>query len=230
LRVVLVDDHLLFLEVLASALTRAGLDVVGRAGRGDRAIEVVTELSPDLVLLDLTLPDRSGKDVGVQILSSMPHVRVVALSGIEDPALSVELRGAGFHGYLSKKSRIDQLVAELAGVEQGGAWPMMSTATRPRRVPAGPALDHLTDREWEVLQLLTEGLSGKAIAERLGVATNTARSHIQNILVKLQVHSRLEAVVIATGRRPDVWTDARPKHADGLVNLSTVGGSSVVGG
>ena len=182
------------------ALARSGLSIVGSANTGAEAIELVDALRPDLVLLDLRLPDMTGIDVGKEILARAPEVRVIALSATEEPSTVRALRRAGFHGFLPKTTRVDHVIAVARSTHRAGVWPSTPAPRQreaDRRTPRG-----LTPRENEVLDLLIEGCSAPQIATRLGIATNTARSHIQNILAKLQVHTRLEAIAVATGGRP----------------------------
>jgi two-component system nitrate/nitrite response regulator NarL len=200
-RALIVDDHALFAQAIGSLLEREGFEVVGVVGTGREALESVRRARPDLVLLDLRLPDRSGLDVGMAILDESPSTKLVAVSALNDSASVGDAIRAGFRGYVTKEAGVSHLVRSLEAVVEG-------TTVLPREVGRRPAADpreqqasalvgQLTPREREILQLLSDGATTKAIALRLHIAPNTVRSHVQGLFSKLQVHSRLEAVALA---------------------------------
>jgi NarL family two-component system response regulator LiaR len=206
-RVLIVDDHKLFAEGVRPALRRAGLEVVDPAANGREALEVIRRLPPDLVLVDLGLPDMSGIDLGAEILKGWPRVKVVALTAMRDPRAVQEALKAGFHGYLTKDMPLSHFLKSVVAALEG-------QVIIPHRLAAGAAgarsleeehadlvRDRLTPREFEVLRLLAEGLSTKQMAKLLSLSPNTVRTHVQNILEKFQVGSRLEAVAFATRHR-----------------------------
>jgi DNA-binding NarL/FixJ family response regulator len=212
-RALIVDDHALFAQAIGSMLEREGY-VIDVVGTGQEALEAVQRTHPDLVLLDLDLPDRSGLDVGMAILEESPTTKLLAVSALNDAGSVREAIQAGFHGYVTKASGVDQLVSSLNAVLEGHAVIPSETAgrrgpTEPHDLQALRLAAQLTPREREILQLLADGLTTRAIARRLHIAPNTVRSHVQGLLSKLQVHSRLEAVAFAarhgltepTGRR-----------------------------
>lgn len=200
-RALIVDDHALFAQAIGSMLEREGY-VIDVVGTGQEALEAVQRTHPDLVLLDLDLPDRSGLDVGMAILEESPTTKLLAVSALNDAGSVREAIQAGFHGYVTKASGVDQLVSSLNTVLEGHAVIPSETSgrrgpTEPRDLQALRLAAQLTPREREILQLLADGLTTRAIARRLHIAPNTVRSHVQGLLSKLQVHSRLEAVAFA---------------------------------
>jgi two-component system nitrate/nitrite response regulator NarL len=198
----MIDDHLLFAEAIRLSLVRSGMGDVRIVSRPEDALPAAKEDRPDLVLVDISLPGRSGIAVGSEILQVLPETRVVALTAREDPQTVKEALRAGFHGYLSKRAESTQFRRALDSVLDGHT-------VFPHRLGARTATDkqdaddpdllasQLTTREVEVLQLLAEGASSREISRRLSVSPNTVRTHVQGILTKLQVHSRLEAAAFA---------------------------------
>lgn len=176
--------------------------MIGIVTTADEGLAAARDLRPDLVLVDLGLPDRDGLLLGADILATLPATKVVALTALEDERAVQEALRLGFHGYFTKQTDAEQFKRALASVMDGQT---VSPHRLDRRlVPArGERRDmelmaaQLTVREREVLQLLAEGASSPQIAARLGVSPNTVRTHVQGILSKLQVHSRLEAAAFA---------------------------------
>jgi DNA-binding NarL/FixJ family response regulator len=201
-RALLIEDQSLFAEVLAAALTRAGIEVVGTCSTGGEGLRAAQRLSPDLVLIDVGLPDQSGLVVGMQILDKVEGAKVIALTGQDDPRTVREAISAGFAGFLTKDLSTEDFLAAVRVIQEGKR--VVRQHLLPRRQPLLPK-EHgalllsrqLTHRERQVLSLLSRGVSGPEIGERLGVSGNTVRSHVQTILSKLQVHSRAEAVSFA---------------------------------
>jgi two-component system nitrate/nitrite response regulator NarL len=203
IRTLIVDDHTLFAEAVRATLEARGIQVVAVAANGAAALEAVASHRPDLVLMDIGLPDRSGLAVGAEIVEEWPGTKVVALTALDDPRAVKEAVRSGFHGYVVKDipvtKFIDVVLATLGGQTvvphrlAARAAGMLSTTEHSVALMA----DQLTYRELDVLRLLAEGLPGDAIARRLGISRNTVRTHVQNVLTKLQVHSRLEAATFA---------------------------------
>jgi two-component system nitrate/nitrite response regulator NarL len=200
-RALIVDDHALFAQAIGSLLEREGFEVVGVVGTGREALESVRRARPDLVLLDLRLPDRSGLDVGMAILDESPSTKLVAVSALNDSASVGDAIRAGFRGYVTKEAGVSHLVRSLEAVVEGNTVLPREVGRRPAADPreqqASALVGQLTPREREILQLLSDGATTKAIALRLHIAPNTVRSHVQGLFSKLQVHSRLEAVALA---------------------------------
>jgi two-component system NarL family response regulator len=205
-RLLIVDDVPLFRAGMTSALGDAGFDVVGEADNADRAVARAEELQPDLVLLDVLMPGLSGLDVVEKITAVSPGSSVVLLTGSEsEEDLLTALRG-GARGYIVKDMPFPQLVDSIQAVAAGGA------ALSPKM--AGKLVDvcrqllrhqellqarkpTLTGREIEVLQLVARGQTSREIGDGLYISENTVKNHIRNILDKLGLHSRNEAVLFA---------------------------------
>jgi DNA-binding NarL/FixJ family response regulator len=202
-RVLIVDDHRLFADALRGALERRGLDVVGLAATGEEALRLAGELRPDVVLLDLGLPDSTGLDIGKEILARLPHTKIIAVSALESAGTVPEVIAAGFHGYFTKDIPMPDLMATIGAVLAGKVVVgkqlarARSGALDPEERRAAEVAHYLTPREREVLAALVEGLNGPQIAQRLSVTPSTARKYIDSVLTKLQVHSRLEATAYA---------------------------------
>ncbi|HXF57756.1 MAG TPA: response regulator transcription factor [Actinomycetota bacterium] len=201
-RVLIVDDHQLFAETIRWLMERHGM-VVGLASEPGEALHRCRQDRPDLVLLDLGLPGADGIALGRAILEESPETKVIVVTALRDPRMVKEALRAGFHGYLTKDlslSRfVDSLRAALADqvvIPQPLARAASAREGR-REAPEALLAEQLTPREREVLALLAQGATGQAIARRLSITHNTVRSHVQSILNKLQVGSRLEAVAFA---------------------------------
>ena len=202
-RVLIVEDHLLFAEAIQAQLEAGGVDVVEVVTTGQDGVRAAMRERPDIVLVDLGLPDQSGLAAGAAILDQLPETSVLALTALEDTwAVKSALRSR-FSGYLTKdipvREFVDAVRAALGGqviVSRRSASAI--TGDREGRKKGAELLaEQLTGRELEVLRLLVEGASGEQISRRLRISPNTVRTHVQSILTKLQVHSRLEAATFA---------------------------------
>ena len=202
-RVLIVDDHRLFADAIQCALSEQGMETVEVVTRAADAVEAARQLRPDLVLMDVNLPDEDGIAAGTRILRELPTTNVIAVTASREPRAVTEAVRAGFAGYLTKDIPLSDFISSvLSGVDgrvviTRAVAPAAAGARSEEEKEARFLADQLTRREWEVLTLLVHGLRGTDIAERLSVSKNTARSHIQNVLTKLQVHSRLEAASLA---------------------------------
>jgi DNA-binding NarL/FixJ family response regulator len=191
-RVVVADDHPLFRAGLRAELAADGrFEVVGQAGDGEEALALVRALRPDVLLLDVAMPGRSGLDVAQALADDPQAPRILALSAHAEPAYITGLLAAGAAGFVTKDQHPAVIREAILAVHHGqGRWfvPM----------PRDPALlSPLTGREHEVLCLMARGLDNAAIASRLGLAENTVRNNISAIYSKLEVHSAREAVAWA---------------------------------
>jgi DNA-binding NarL/FixJ family response regulator len=203
MRVLVADDHSLFRNGIISLLEAAGFDVVGQAGDGQAAVEAALRLRPDLVLLDITMPQLSGLEALRLIKAELPETQVVMLTVSDDDADLFEAIESGALGYLLKDLSADQFFEMLDGLQRGEAAMTRQTTTRlmkgladlPRQ-RADP-VQSLTEREIELLRLVAEGMSNKAIAQTLSISENTVKYHMRNILQKLGVQNRTEAVTQA---------------------------------
>lgn len=206
-RVLIVEDHQLFAEALAPLLSENGWEVLEPASDGARALAAVRSVAPDIVLIDLVLPDMDGVELGRRILEIRPDTKVVALTALSQPRAVHHAIEAGFHGYLTKGAPLPQLIKVIGAVLDGQVvLPHGLLSPAPQRQSAEQHHAEivgrlLTRREYMVLELLVEGSSTREMAHRLGVSPNTVRTHIQNVLSKLQVSSRLEAAAFAVRHR-----------------------------
>lgn len=199
MRLVLCDDHALLLEALRCALEESGHTVLATSEDPVSCVEAVRAWRPDVCLIDVSFPGADGLQAVPQLLQASPSTRVLVLSGNPGPEVVRDALAAGAVGFLRKDQPVEGIVAALQGVQEGRARVgEVSARVTPRaRVPqvGDPRwlLRFLTDREREVLQRILEGESTEAMAESMGVARSTARTHVQNVLQKLGVHSRLQA-------------------------------------
>lgn len=201
--VLIVDDHRLFGEAIRHTLEDEGIPVVGVARNGQEALRLTASFHPELVLLDLGLPGERGLHVGEQLLALAPEVKLVAVTALQDPAAVGEAMRVGFRGFITKQTPLAELVPSVRAVLGGQI--VLPHRLAPASGGQHPAPDpmaallasHLTTRERDVLALLVEGVSGAQMARRLSISPNTVRTHVQSILTKLQVHSRLEAAAFA---------------------------------
>jgi DNA-binding NarL/FixJ family response regulator len=198
--VVLADDQGLFADTVAWALTRRGLNVVAVVKTGAAALAAVREYRPHLVILDIGLPDMSGLQVGRTIRQEFPNVKVLALTGLESRPTVRQAIEIGFHGFISKNTPMSRF-ADLINVVLGGEFVMSKLSAKVSLAglsedeqQAALLASQLTVREREVLALLGSGAYTREIAARLHISNNTVRSHVQSILMKLNLHSRLEAI------------------------------------
>jgi two-component system NarL family response regulator len=208
LKVLIVDDHALFRRGLQMVLRQEpDIDVVGEAADGNEAVAMAQESMPDVILMDARMPHRSGIEATHQIKDLLPHVRILMLTISDEEADLYEAIKAGAAGYLLKEIPIDEVAEAIRSVSAGQSRlsPSMAAklltefaamsrrAAETRQLPA----PRLTDREMEVLRLVAQGLNNRDIAGQLFISENTVKNHIRNILEKLHLHSRMEAVVYA---------------------------------
>jgi DNA-binding NarL/FixJ family response regulator len=183
-------------------LEENGVEVVGIATSGKEALALATQTKPEIVLMDIDLPDMDGIDAGRHIADGLPGTRIFALTGLDDQRLIREAMLNGFHGYLSKHVPTSDLIESLLVVATGQAVMPQKAAQNMASISGDEssrmaAAGRLTARERDVLGLLVEGADTAEVAGRLFLSRNTVRTHVQNILSKLQVHSRLEAATYA---------------------------------
>jgi DNA-binding NarL/FixJ family response regulator len=201
MRIVLCDDHCLFLEALSITLTLEGFDVAAATSSPDEAVAAVADLRPDILLIDLRFPDGDGLQTARDVLRAHPGTRVVVITASADPADLLEAERIGVAGYVRKDQRFPHIVAALRRVAEGERWfdkALLRQLVAINAQPTGrpPAVDSLTTQERVVLGCLADGQSTSEIVSRLGISHTTVRGHIQAILSKLGVHSRLQAVAL----------------------------------
>lgn len=203
MRIVLADDHALFRDGVSSLLQAWGHQVVGHAAGGREAVDLVTRLDPDLVLMDVRMPGMSGVEATLEIAAARPEMPIVMLTVSEDEEDLFAAIRAGARGYLLKDLEAAQLHTMIDAVARGEAAITPATAARIIRhlstlgAAEGAAHDALTARELEVLRLVTVGRRNKEIAAELGISENTAKYHLRNILEKLHAQSRTEVAARA---------------------------------
>jgi DNA-binding NarL/FixJ family response regulator len=207
MRVVLADDHALFRAGIASLLRAWGHDVVGEVGDGFEALERTRKLRPDLVLMDITMPRCSGLEATRLIKAEMPEVKIVMVTVSDDEADLFEAIKSGAEGYLLKdmshadfERTIDSIAEGEVPLSRGLAAKMLEEFGRLARSEGSSEdedADALTEREHDVLQLVTEGATNREIAARLFISESTVSYHMKNILAKLHLRNRAEAVAYA---------------------------------
>jgi DNA-binding NarL/FixJ family response regulator len=208
IRVLVVDDHALFRRGLQMVLgSEDDIEVVGEASDGAEAISVATETTPDIVLMDVRMPRRGGIDATTAIKDAVPSAKIIMLTISDEEADLYDAIKAGAMGYLLKEISIEEVASAVRAVHNGQSLISPSMASKlltefasmikktddRQQVPT----PRLTDREMEVLKLVAKGLNNRDIAKQLFISENTVKNHIRNILEKLQLHSRMEAVVYA---------------------------------
>ncbi len=202
IRLVVVDDHPVVRHGLVSMLKyEQDMQVVGEAGDGAEAVRVILEHAPDVVLLDLRLPQLSGIEVMKQTRAQVPHTRFLVLTTYDADEYIVPALSAGAQGYLLKDTMPDELTRAIRTLAAGGSPLEPAVAAKLLTSMSAPqSEDELSARELDVLKLLVAGASNKVIAAQLNVSENTVKSHLSHIFDKLQVQSRAEAVAVALQR------------------------------
>jgi NarL family two-component system response regulator LiaR len=204
IRVMLVDDHAMVRRGLATFLmVFDDLELAGEAESGEAAIQLCAKVSPDVILMDMVMPEMDGAATTRIIRQQFPKVQVIALTSFKEGELIKKALEAGAIGYLLKNVSADELVRAIRAAHAGratlspeAAQALVETANQ----PPVPGLD-LTERERKVLSLMIEGLNNTQIAGKLSVSPSTIKSHVSNILSKLGVASRTEAVTLALRHR-----------------------------
>jgi two-component system NarL family response regulator len=211
IRVVIADDHALFRRGLRMVIEEEdGMDLVGEASDGAEAVKVAGEAVPDIVLMDIRMPKINGIEAARQMKEVAPSAKIVILTISDEEEDLFEAIRAGASGYLLKDIPPDEIPDAVRAVHGGQSLinPSMAGkllsefATLARRDAEDEPAKHapapkLTDREMEVLRLVARGMNNRDIAKELFISENTVKNHVRNILEKLQIHSRMEAVMIA---------------------------------
>ena len=208
LRVILIDDHTLFRVGLEGLLTSRGIEVVASVGSGQDCLRLVGDLTPDIILLDMRMPGINGLGVLEMVRKHDPDLPIVMLTTSTDEGDLLESLRQGAQGYLLKDMEPDELVLALRDIVSGKTVvapdlaPILAKAVqggnaKEKEEPEASPFSELTPRETEILGLLAEGQSNKAIARNLGISDGTVKLHVKAILRKLEVHSRVEAAVMA---------------------------------
>jgi two-component system, NarL family, response regulator NreC len=207
-RILICDDHTLFVEGMKAMLrNEPTLEIVGEARDGRQAVELVKELKPDLLLMDVSMPDMNGFDATRHVHEFDPAVKVLILTMHDDEELVARCLEAGAAGYIIKDAPASQLLYAIETVQKGERYlspavlkkvvdGYVRSATRPKT-----SYDRLSRREREVLKLLAEGLSVKEIASRLNLSVKTVDAHKSNLMRKIDVHDRTELVKYAIQKK-----------------------------
>jgi DNA-binding NarL/FixJ family response regulator len=208
IRVLVADDHALYRRGLEMVLGQEeGIEIVGEASDGAEAIRRAEELLPDVVLMDIRMPRRSGIEACTAIKDVVPSTKIVILTISDEESDLYEAVRAGANGYLLKDVPGEEIAAGIRAVAEGQSLisPSMASkllsefATMIKKSEERPQMPvpRLTERELEVLKLVARGMANRDIAKELFISENTVKNHVRNILEKLQLHSRMEAVVYA---------------------------------
>jgi DNA-binding NarL/FixJ family response regulator len=197
LRLVLIEDHQALREGLELLLGREGCDVVGAAGTAAEGRTLVEDLEPDVALVDIRLGEDDGIELTRRLLRDDPGRRIMLYTGSADEELLFNGLDSGARGYALKEGSPRELVEALSVVAEGGTYvdPRLRPALLSRR--STERLPALSNREREVLDLLAQGLTGEAVAERLVLSAETVKTHIRNAMNKLEAHTRVHAIAIA---------------------------------
>ena len=205
LRILIADDHLLFRDGLRALLTAApDTDLIGEAATGDEAVVLTSKLQPDVVVMDLQMPELNGIEATRQIVQASPHVGVLVVTMFEDDGSVFAAMRAGARGYLLKGAKYDEMLRAIRAV--GGGEAIFSPAIavrlmeyfaniRPATVPQ--VFPELSEREREILGLIAQGQKNAEIAAALFLSPKTVRNHVSNILSKLQIADRTAAIIRA---------------------------------
>ncbi|HEU0115168.1 MAG TPA: response regulator transcription factor [Thermomicrobiales bacterium] len=218
MRVLIADDHALFRDGLRSLLEARGVDVVAEARTGREAVELTRLHQPDIVLMDLTMPEVDGLTATRLLTAEESPAKVVVVTASEDDADLFEAIKAGAQGYIHKNLEAGRFFDLLRGVLAGEpaltpslAGKLLREFARPAPSPARAAADELTSREREVLELMVQGItSNRELADRLSVSENTVKYHLRQILQKLHLQNRAQVVAYALRHKLVEPPDAPP--------------------
>lgn len=206
MRLLLVDDHAIVRAGLRMLLeSQPDMEIVGECENGRDAIQRALQLKPDVILMDIAMPDMPGYEATRAIKQQLPNVTILALTMHESDEYFFEMLSAGASGYVPKKAAPTELVNAIRVVHEGGVYLYPSLAktlvkdylTRAEQGDEQNAFDGLTEREREVLTLIADGLSNQEVADKLVISVKTVERHRANILAKLGLHSRTELVKYA---------------------------------
>lgn len=210
IRIAIVDDHSVIRQGMRSLLTEAGMDVVGEASDGNEALKLITETQPDVMLLDIRMKGRDGLDVLPELKTASPLTQIIMLTTYANPSYLAQAMQHGASGYLLKESDLDEIISAVrtAAKHTNLINPQLLKEALKRekeaqRLPAVAApkplqlSEPISDRELDVLRLITKGMSNAEIADALSISVTTVKTHVKHILQKLHVSDRTQAALVA---------------------------------
>ncbi|MCW3011446.1 MAG: response regulator transcription factor [Solirubrobacterales bacterium] len=199
-KLVIVDDHEALREGLAVMLGQSGLDVVGAAGNVAAGLDLVAVADPDVALIDIRLPDGDGIELTRELLAQRPALGVVLYTGDADAELLYDGLDSGARGYALKAGSMEELVAAIERVAVGGSYvdPRLDRILLSPRATA--KVPQLSPREREIMHAMAEGLTAEKVGEEFGVSVETVRTHVRNVIRKLQARNRVHAIALALER------------------------------
>ena len=199
-KLIVVDDHEALREGLEVMLAQGGNEVVGVAGNVAAAMDLVAVADPDIAIVDIRLPDGSGIDLTRDLLAARPDLGVILYTGDSDAELLYEGLDSGARGYALKAGSMDELLSAIERVAEGGSYvdPRLDRILLSPR--ATSRVPQLSPREREIMHLMAEGLTAEAIGAELSVSVETVRTHVRNVIRKLQARNRVHAIAIALER------------------------------
>lgn len=200
IRVLIADDHQLVREGIRAVMAQADdIEIVAEATTGQEALDLTRRERPDVLVLDITMPVVNGIEVAATVRDELPGTEVVMLSMHADPSVIREAIEVGARGYVLKESVADELILAVRSANRGATY--LTTVASESLLsgsgdtpPAGPDAPSLTEREWEVLQLIGEGMTNRTIGTHLGISIKTVERHRTNLMAKLDAHSVVELV------------------------------------
>jgi DNA-binding NarL/FixJ family response regulator len=200
IKLVLVDDHEALREGLVALLSHSGMEVVGTAGTFASGVDLVVVGDPDVAIIDIKLPDGNGIDLTRELLARRPDLGVILYTGDADAELLYEGLDSGARGYALKAGSMDELIGAIERVAGGGSYvdPRLDRILLSSRATAH--VPQLSPREREIMHLMAEGMTAEAIGDKLGVSVETVRTHVRNVIRKLQARNRVHAIAIALER------------------------------
>jgi DNA-binding NarL/FixJ family response regulator len=199
-KLAVVDDHEALRGGLEVMLRQAGHEVVGAAGNLAAALDLVEHTDPEVALIDIKLPDGSGIDLARRLLARRPELAIVLYTGVADADALYEGLDSGARGYALKAGSMEELLAAIQQVAEGGSYvdPRLDRILLSPRATA--RVPQLSPREREIMHLMAEGNTAEQIGDRIGVSVETVRTHVRNVIRKLQARNRVHAIAIALER------------------------------
>src|SRR3712207_6075536 len=199
-KLVVIDDHEALRGGLEVMLAQAGHDVLGTAGNHAAALDLLAHADPEVALVDIRLPDGSGIDLTRELLARRPELGIVLYTGDADSDLLYEGLDSGARGYALKAGSMDELLLAIRQVAGGGSYvdPRLDRILLSPRATSG--VPQLSPREREIMHLMAEGMTAEAIAAKIAVSVETVRTHVRNVIRKLQARNRVHAIAIALER------------------------------